>query len=143
MKKLLLLGAIGVLLVAVGCKSQPGYVGTFGVELSADQKKELEGMKAMLKQIPEKDRKQAEEAFGAIEKMELNISADGTWKATGAPGGKDVTGTYKVEGNVLTMTTTAGTGADKTPGKLEYVEADKTLIANKGEKGKELTFKKK
>jgi hypothetical protein len=143
MNRLVLFAIVVLMLGVVGCKGQPGYVGTFGIELTAEQKKQMDDAKAEVAKLTGDQKKQGEgmlKMMESVTKMELTIEADGKWKATGTPDGKDVTGTYKAEGNVLTMTPTEASAGDNTPKKLTYSEEDKTL---KSSEGQPITFKKK
>jgi hypothetical protein len=140
MRNALLIIVATVALLTAGCHRQPGYVGSFRIALSDAQQKKIDDS---LAQMPEKQRAQMKTVLDAVAKVTLTVNADGTWKISGIPNVKDdAAGTYKADGDVLTMTANSGTTSGMAPEKLEYDAATHALIANKGDPNREMSFKK-
>lgn len=136
-----------------------GIEGEYQVKLAAEQQKQLDAGKAELENLKAKaDKGDAEaktqyeaakammdSAEKAMTEMKLNILPDNKW--TMSIMGETGEGTYKQEGNKVSLTLTKKPGGapltdvDKKPLEMTWDEAAKTLSGSQG--GQTLTFVKK
>lgn len=131
-----------VSLVALGCKSGPAYVGSYGVVQDEAFKSQIAKAEAKMPQLSKAQQDAFKVQMSAAAEITLTINSDGTFTQANPGIGHDVHGTYTVDGNELTLSV-AGSNPQQGPlPKVTFHPGDHTLTMTASD-GTVITLKRK